>query len=290
MHRYLKSIGFTYISKREDLNELLNEVINAPTDEVYIKKSNGDILVERSKEYGAFIGIAVRGTYDKEGKFQMEYYFPYFCGSKLSTDAKVDVERYAEKDAYAGICDDTRVGVPLIFFLQNPIEYYKSTYQKGISIPTEVYLSALSAEGTILLPVETERPSKTGGMRPDRASLISAARDGDEESIESLTLEELDIYSMITKRIQHEDIYTIVDTTFMPYGVETDCYTIIGTIKDYRYITNHVTGEQCCIMEICCNGLTFELCINCFHLMGEPAVGRRFKGTIWMQGVIMQKG
>ena len=219
----------------------------------------------------------------------MEYYFPYFCGSRWSTGAKLEIERYAEKDAYAGICDDTRVGVPLIFFLQNPIEYYKSTRQNGISIPTDIYLSALSTEGTILLPVEIEKPSRTGGMRPDRANLISAARDGDEESIECLTLEELDIYSMITKRIQKEDIYTIVDTTFMPYGVETDSYTIIGTIQDYRYITNHLTGEQCCIMEICCNGICFELCINCFNLMGEPAVGRRFKGTIWMQGVAQQR-
>ena len=109
MHRYLKSIGFTYISKREDLDELLNEVINAPTDEIYIKKSNGDILVERSKEYGAFIGIAVRGTYDNEGKFKMEYYFPYFCGSRWSTGAKLEIERYAEKDAYAGICDSAAV-------------------------------------------------------------------------------------------------------------------------------------------------------------------------------------
>lgn len=289
MHRYLKSIGFTYISRREELDEILDEVINTPTDEVYIKKSNGDILVERSKEFGAFIGIAVRGTYDKEGKFRMEYYFPYFCGSRLSSEEKVEVERYAEKDAYAGICDDTRVGVPLIFFLQNPIEYYKSTYKRGISIPTEVYLSALSTEGTILLPVETEKPKKLGKTGPDRARLISAAREGDEESIESLTLEELDIYSMIAKRIQYEDVYTIVDTTFMPYGVETDCYTIIGTILDYRYIKNHLTGEDCCVMEINCNDLIFELCINCFHLMGEPAVGRRFKGTIWMQGVIMQK-
>lgn len=289
MHRYLKSIGFTNILRREELDGLLDEVINTPTDEIYMKKPNGDILVERSRAFGPFIGIAVRGTYDKDGKFKMEYYFPYFCGARMSSEAKVEVERYAEKDAYAGICDDTRIGVPLIFFLQNPIEYYKSSYQRGLSIPTEVYLGALSTEGTILLPVETERPAKLGKMPSDRASLISAAREGDEESIESLTLEELDIYSMITKRIQHEDIYTIVDTTFMPYGVETDCYTIVGNIRDYRYVTNYATGEECCIMEINCNGLLFELCINCFHLMGEPAVGRRFKGTIWMQGVVMQK-
>lgn len=290
MHKFLNAIGFSSVLKREQLDELLNDVMNAPTDEAYIKKPNGDILVERSKEYGTFIGIAVRGTYDKEGKFQMEYYFPYFCGTKPTTEEKVEIERYGEKDAYAGICDDPRVGVPLIFYMQNPIEYYKHLYQKGGSSFFQSYLAALSIEGMILLPVEKETKSgKSRGGKPDRASLLSAAREGDEESIESLTLEELDIYSMISKRIQYEDVYTIVDTYFMPYGVETDNYSIMGTILDFHYIKNRVTNEECCILEVCCNDMIFEVCINTVNLMGEPAVGRRFKGTVWMQGVVVLK-
>ena len=215
MHRYLKSIGFTYISNREQLDELLNEVINTPTDEVYIKKSNGDLLVERSKEFGPNIGLAVRGSYDADHKFCMEYYFPYFCGAKLTTEEKVEIERYAEKDAYAAICDEPKVGIPLIFFLQNPIEYYRETYRKGVSIPTSCYLSAMSTEGIIVLPAEQERPKKGGRIsRQEKANLISSAREGDEESIESLTIEELDTYSMIARRIQHEDVLTIVDSYF----------------------------------------------------------------------------
>ena len=32
--------------------------------------------------------------------------------------------------------------------------------------------------------------------------------------------------------------------------------------------------------------MIFDVCINSEDLMGEPAVGRRFKGVIWMQGNI----
>ena len=35
-----------------------------------------------------------------------------------------------------------------------------------------------------------------------------------------------------------------------------------------------------------CNDLPFQVAINKMDLLGEPAVGRRFKGEIWMQGLV----
>nr|MCR5666747.1 DUF3881 family protein [Eubacterium sp.] len=37
-------------------------------------------------------------------------------------------------------------------------------------------------------------------------------------------------------------------------------------------------------LSVDCNNLEFDLIINEDDLMGEPAVGRRFKGNIWLQG------
>ena len=39
-------------------------------------------------------------------------------------------------------------------------------------------------------------------------------------------------------------------------------------------------------MTINCNELLFDICINKTDLLGEPEAGRRFKGTVWMQGYI----
>ena len=39
-------------------------------------------------------------------------------------------------------------------------------------------------------------------------------------------------------------------------------------------------------MTLSCNEIAFDVCINQKDLMGEPEVGRRFKGNIWMQGFI----
>ncbi len=33
------------------------------------------------------------------------------------------IERHADKESFAGACDDLRIGVTLIFYLQNPAEY-----------------------------------------------------------------------------------------------------------------------------------------------------------------------
>ena len=78
----------------------------------------------------------------------------------------------------------------------------------------------------------------------------------------------------------------MVDSYFMPYGVECDQYSVLGEIKETRTVENFLTKEKVYIMRISCNDLEFDLCINDEDLLGEPAVGRRFKGNIWMQGYI----
>ena len=45
-----------------------------------------------------------------------------------------------------------------------------------------------------------------------RNDLMAAARKGDEDAIETLTLEDMDMYTVISKRIQKEDIFSLVDT------------------------------------------------------------------------------
>ena len=146
----------------------------------------------------------------------------------------------------------------------------------------------MSTEGKILLPVNKmeKRMQNFRNETADRNYLIAAARDGDEEAIESLTLEDIDTYSLLSRRITHEDILTIVDSYFMPYGIESDHYSILGEIMDYSLLQNQITKENVYSMDLVCNDMVFSVCINQRDLFGEPAVGRRFKGVIWMQGSI----
>ena len=89
-------------------------------------------------------------------------------------------------------------------------------------------------------------------------------------------------YSKVSRRLISEDVFTIVDTYIMPYGIE--CYRfsmIMGEILEYRLTRNEITREDICIMKLDVNGLLFDVCVPKEEIMGEPAVGRRFKGNVW---------
>ena len=103
--------------------------------------------------------------------------------------------------------------------------------------------------------------------------MIAAARNGDEDAMENLTMEDIDIYSMISGRIPNEDVYSIVDTYFMPYGMECDLYNVMGEILDCSRVRNVMTNEEVYELRISCNDLEIDVCINTNDLMGEPEVG-----------------
>jgi hypothetical protein len=152
----------------------------------------------------------------------------------------------------------------------------------------KIVLSALSLGGMILLPVH--KPEKISKREMDsqnrRKKLLEAAKSGDEEAIEHLTIDDIDTYTRISQRILNEDVFSIVDSTFMPCGVECDQYSVIGEITELSEEQNIYTGEKIYIMTLECNSMVFTMAINAKNLLGEPKVGRRFKGQIWLQGSI----
>lgn len=271
------------------MQNLITDIIVNADERAYTSNGNETILAEFCKDFAENIGIAVCGEFDSEDKFSFDYYYPYLRGTEISSEEDVSVERHAGTESYAGICDDIKVGVSLIFYLQNMIPYVKSRNSKRLPINgTTLTLSALSLQGKIMMPIiKNEKDKKIiKKASNDRNSLIAAARRGDEDAIESLTLEDMDTYTIISKKIQKEDVFTLVDTYFMPYGVECDQYSILGEILDCNKVINKLTLETIYQMTISCNELIFNLCINEEDLYGEPQIGRRFKGSIWMQGYI----
>lgn len=289
MHSYLRAIGFSNIKKKKDLDTLINFAVKNQDQKEMAEIIEGSLFTEISKEFTKSVGINIRGEYSEDNEFSRNYYYPYFKGKGITTNEDVSVEKHAEKESYAGICDDVKVGVSLIFYLQNVTEYINEKRIGALSKPNiSITLSALSTKGTILLPISKNdtQIKNTKDASNNRNTLIAAARNGDEDAIESLTLEDIDTYSMISKRILSEDVFTIVDSYFMPYGIECDQYSILGEITDVEVEVNNYTNEELYIMTLNTNSLTFDVCINKKDIIGEPEVGRRFKGVIWMQGRI----
>ena len=286
MHSYLRAVGFSKVKSRKEMQEIILDVMSTYDEKIVVENHPDGDFVEYFKNYGCDCGIAVCGQYDEQNEFHVEYTFPFFRGTGITTQEHVIVERHAEKESYAGACDDLRLGVTLIFYLQNPAEYMQEKYKGDSCGGQSLTITGLAKEGKILLPVQKDKEAVKveRELTKNRNNLIAAARNGDEEAMENLTMEDMDTYSMISERIVTDDVFTIVDSYFMPHGIECDQYSIMGEILEYVTFKNILTGEELCQMTIECNDIQFDVCINQADLLGEPEVGRRFKGLIWLQG------
>ena len=141
------------------------------------------------------------------------------------------------------------------------------------------YLRVAQREHDIFADVLREN-----NVQSERAKKIAAAKNGSKEAIEELALEEIDAYSNINNRARNEDLFSIVETSFIPFGMETELYKVLGIIDSVECHTNSVLGEKIYLMKIIVNDVPMDICVNAANLSGEPLRGRRFRGILWLQG------
>lgn len=292
MHSYLNAVGFDQVSYKE-LYEILNQITKEENKIDGMIDEQGNRFVEYSKNFGDSIGITVCGIQMEDGRFVMDHYYPYFIGTGITSEENMEIEKRSDKESYIATCDEMKIGISIVFFIQNAAEYFKEkeNWEKNYMPKMSATISGLSLDGKILLPISKSEMQilNEERMTQNRNHLLAAARAGDEEAIESLTLEDIDLYSMLSKRIVREDILSIVDSYFMPYGVESDRYSVLGEILNVAYTENVITGQKIFILTVDTNNLVYDICVNEKNLLGEPLVGRRFKGTVWLQGSIKIK-
>lgn len=287
MHSFLKTVGFRNIKSRKEVEQLIRLVTTQGAERYMATLGGKTMFAEILLEVADNIGVALRGEYDENGNFHMEHYFPYMKGQNISSTETVFISKRVDTDAFTGMCDDYRLGVSLIFYLQNVTDYVSQGYPEDRR-ERPITLAALASEGKILLPTVSmkEAPVKEAVDSSGRTKLLEAARKGDKEAMEALTIDDIDLYAQISKRLKTEDIYSIVETTFIPYGSESDNYTILAMIESVSECVNRITGEELYCMNVRCNDLCFPVCISKKDLYGEPKAGRRFRGNIWMQGTV----
>lgn len=287
MHSYLRAVGFSHVDSRKELDRILGQVMERPNEKKMTKINATTTLTEMKLDFAENMGVAIRGEYDEKGFFHLDHYFPYFKGRRVSIKEEICINKRIDTEAYTGMCDDMRLGVSLIFYLQNSMDCSQTTkIPPAVAKYLEVSLSALSTQGRILLGMDNgnrKNSIKSSDMNY-RKKLIAEAKQGNQEAIDSLTIDDIDLYAMISRRAKTEDIYSIVENCFIPFGSESDNYTIIGTILECNVLENSMTGELVYDLLVECNDIVYDVCINKRDLLGEPLVGRRFKGNIWMQG------
>lgn len=293
MHKFLRTVGFSMYQKKHDIQKLLSDLIQQaePADICKLQIDPETNLCQIKAEMAPDMGIYIYGEMDEFGVIMPEYYVPYILSHDPSSEADCSIQRHTEKETYAGLLEEFRVGISLIYYLENVMEYREKRYAKQSTDVSYVNLMGLAVNGKILLPIKktAKQVEMAKVAAKERTDLMEAARNGDEDAMETLTIEDIDLYSQVSRRIMKEDIYSIIDSCFMPCGIECDQYSVIGDILHIDIKKNRLTGEEVYDMKLECNDMIFHVAINRQDLVGEPEVGRRFKGQIWMIGTAVFK-
>lgn len=287
MHKYLQSIGFSDIKNKKELKEILTDVVMTSSERSYTEFDEDTRVAIMSKNISPSLGISVCGEFDEEGHFVYDYYFPYLRSYVKSIQEEITVERHSSQISFAGVCEEINFGVIVILYLQNFTDYFEADKKDELK-NSYISLCGLSSKGHILLPLQKSSMEKRSQKMysEKRKSLMQDAKKGVESAIESLTMEDMGLYNTICKKILESDVYSLVDSTFIPCGVESDHYSVLGEILHVKEETNMYTNDKIFILTINCNDIIMDIAINEIDLLGEPAVGRRFKGDIWLQGSV----
>lgn len=322
MHKYLRAIGFSKFDRDSDidLEKFFNENIKKDFLVSSYASKNGRKYGQYEIEVCPHIGISVVAEIDALDNFKgINFYFPYAIGSDYTTIQECTIEKHSDKESFAGVIDDYRLDIALIFYLTNCNNYNNIFLREDInSLKVErIFLSALSTNGKIILPVEKDGTKKADiGFAPtkDIMKFIKNEHEigeilpdvGDEpddnidENIDDNPMddmlfdpeEEIPIFQRFLPgsaedRIHNnEDLFSIVETSLVPFGVECDKYNIVAEILSVDKRTNKFTNETLIDMRVETMGIQFNLIINEMDLQGEPEPGRRFRGTIWLLGEV----
>lgn len=292
MHTFMESIGLAELKTSRDLETLMENTNFKYDKEQYFQNENGSLCALYEKPMGSGMAIQFVGEFDDGKVIHPEYIIPVYKGSALSLEASCDYDKRAESDSYVAACEVPDLGSTVIFYMNNMAEFrnevgdYTPGYEDGPD--RKIYLSGLAKEGTVLLPVyKTEKDEEEYAKKiTRRGRLVRDARDGDESAMETLSEEEMNEYQIVTMRLEEEDVLSIVDNCFLPYGLECDQYSIIGTIGSLNRVKNPYSGETVVLMDVEVCNVVISVCINADRLVGEPKPGRRFRGLIWLQGTI----
>lgn len=289
MHLYISSVGFSEYAEADFRELLQRENALLPTNLKDYSKTleRGFADLQISKDLS---------VYSMYRKGDMYCSLPYVSGEPYDYSMEVDIERHCLTETFAVCCDNVKTGVSLIFSLINIYDYLRCVRDRKLSVSARntleikgLSLGGLAGSGMILLPISRNMKQIKAytDAKNSRDMLLAAARNGDEEAIENLTIRDLDTYNQLSRRVVKEDVFTIVDTSFMPSGVECDMYSVIGEILSVEIQDNEYTGEELYVMSLDCNDLKMKVAINVKNLVGEPAVGRRFKGAVWLHGEVV---
>ena len=292
MRNYLCSIGLKEIQNAPDtkLRSLLATASKNPTQEhLFTVPDSGESRRIARREFDGGLGLS-QGGFVVQSRFRRVYYYPYLIGTTLTPASKCEIYPRHDGLSVLGVWDYPAFGCTAIFHLVNAWDHMQSLPLSGQELhPAGVRLSGLAADGMILIPMEkTEEDRKFQKKYLETLKRDEEAWAQGDFAASNRVMRQNDLSGRASMRMMgSDDLYSIVDTFFLPEGFESDTYQILGDITAARQVINDISGERVWILDVSVCGTTITVAVGASDLRGEPAIDRRFRGNIWLQGYIV---
>ncbi len=287
MNQYYRAIGFSKIKSLQQLDRLCKEVQRTPDRRSVVSHALNRSLVQLDRIYAPEgLGVSLIGEMDAEGSLFVEYAYPYILPAAYPYMDEIQVERKSDRSGFYGVIDNINLSV--VFYLQNIAELTGALWRGPLPLTLSACISGLSLSARILLPIrKTEMDIQyEADKRMEELTNIRLVRRGDNEILERMMMQEMNVKDTLDHRLMSEDVLSIVDSSMIPYGLESDTYDIIGTILQVNETENSQTGEKIILLDVACLYYVIRIAVNRSDLIGEPMVGRRFRGVTWLQGIV----
>lgn len=289
MNRYFRAIGFLNNFDREKYENVIEDITFKPEQPLNLDSANLKYLIlDKRFECGKNFGICVRIVKDAKGNVYREVVFPFFRSANYVEHELCSFEKKISGEEYLGVYEDLSLGENIFFYVINADEVYKKKQIKDIKCT--IALSGLSIAGNVILPIAKSENDReiAREFNKNRVDLLNKANDGDQNAFATVRHDDIMTNVTVSEQIFVEamDIYSIVDSSFIPCGAECDLYSVLGEIVAFEKCINNVSKEAVYILDVMVKETVLQICINESDLFGEPQIGFRFKGTVWLQGML----
>lgn len=285
MNELFPSIGFSNVKTKKDERKLCDWVLERPDRFRVVNHPDGRYIGVAEREIGGQAMLVVVGETDDNGEIQPDYCFPYIQTAQSVNDASkmqipIDYEPLSYRDGFSGICDGFPTGGSLVFQVKNIADAYVEEVKTGgePGAFSDAVISMLVSDATVILPLPVGKKEKVIGAGGIADMFLEKGKLPTPEELTQIAEKEAKRYERAFKRAQNEDILSVVESFFMPYGVEADRYYFMGTIEARGLFMNVLTGEKFYRMVVQANEVRFTMAVNELDLLGVPEVGYRIKG------------
>ncbi len=281
---FLSMLNIDYKGDRNFIDDFIKEIIVEREDLKEWSGSYYNKIIDIKRKYTDSISLLVRSVVREENALDVRLFMPVSTKGAFIKSENVEVSFHSDNLAALALTESQGGGIPLAFLVINAEDYEDAIITR--SKVHGIYLSAFSSEGMIVLPIEEdvffddeqeENAESVSSHFMESAGMIEKSMT-EEEFYEEMTF--------IQKLFKTEDVLSVLEVYLFPVENVESMYSLLGIIESVDKESIRDSEGFIYRLRIKTMGISLDLLINEKDLLGEPEVGRRFKGNVWLQGRI----